>query len=227
MYTSTNNTSSVQSGFDYTSLNVKTETKQTDMEVQQDRFMKLLVKQLQSQDPLNPVDSAQTTSQMAQISTVTGIEKLNQSMTQLMSTFSAMQGMQAASLIGRSVLATGDAAAFDGTNAMQFKVAMPDGADSLSVAIYDESGQLVDKFELPTQTAGTKGFKWDGVLADGTTAKAGTYYIAAQGSVSGKEVAMDTQTWQKALSIELGSDGTKVVLADGSKVDFSKVTQIQ
>ena len=43
----------------------------------QDRFLKLLVAQMQNQDPLNPMDNAQVTSQMAQINTVSGIEKLN------------------------------------------------------------------------------------------------------------------------------------------------------
>ena len=228
MYNATSNTSAVQqANFDYTTLNQKSTTSRTGMEEQQDRFLKLLVKQLQSQDPLNPMDNAATTSQMAQMSTVTGIEKLNATMSQMMMAFSSMQGMQASGLIGREVLTTNSAAQFDGSKPVQFKVDMPNGADKLAIAITDQNGMLVDKFELPSQTPGNKGFVWDGILADGTTAPAGTYHMLAQGETSGKQIAYDVMTWQKATSIELGSGGTKVLLADGSKVDFSKITQIQ
>ena len=48
------------------------------------RFLKLLVTQLNNQDPLNPLDNAQLTSQLAQMSTVTGIEKLNTALQSLM-----------------------------------------------------------------------------------------------------------------------------------------------
>lgn len=228
MYNTTSNTSAVQqASFDYTTLNQKTETTTSSVDAQQDRFLKLLVAQLQSQDPLNPMDNAATTSQMAQMSTVTGIEKLNATMSQMMLAFSSMQGMQASGLIGRQVLTTNSATQFDGSNPVQFKIDMPNGADKLAIAITDAKGQLVDKFELPSQTPGTKGFTWDGVLADGSTAPAGTYHMLAQGETSGKQIAYDVMTWQKATSIELGSGSTKVLLADGSKVDFSKITQIQ
>jgi len=58
---------------------------------QQDRFMKLLVAQMKNQDPLNPMDNAQMTSQIAQINTVAGIEKLNTTMESLVAAFHALQ----------------------------------------------------------------------------------------------------------------------------------------
>ena len=72
-----------------------------------DRFLKLLVAQMQNQDPLNPMDNAQVTSQMAQINTVTGIEKLNSSVAGLSSQFMQMQALQGASLVGRDVIVPG------------------------------------------------------------------------------------------------------------------------
>src|SRR3989338_9648727 len=73
-----------------------------------DRFLKLLVTQMQNQDPLNPMDNAQVTSQMAQISTVTGIEKLNTTMGGVTDGFSQMQLLQGASLVGHQVLVEGN-----------------------------------------------------------------------------------------------------------------------
>ena len=70
----------------------------------QDRFWKLLVAQLNNQDPMNPLDNAQMTTQMAQINTVTGLQTLNQTMQTMAEQFSTMQQIQGISLIGRSVL---------------------------------------------------------------------------------------------------------------------------
>ncbi|RAE74048.1 flagellar biosynthesis protein FlgD, partial [Burkholderia multivorans] len=74
-------------------------------------FLKLLVTQLQNQDPTSPVDSSQMTSQLAQINTVSGIAQLNTSLTSLSTQLAAGQQTQAALLIGSNVLAPGDTVA--------------------------------------------------------------------------------------------------------------------
>ena len=71
----------------------------SDASVTSDRFLKLLVAQMQNQDPLNPMDNAEVTSQMAQINTVTGIDKLNTTVEGLSSQFVQLQAMQGASLV--------------------------------------------------------------------------------------------------------------------------------
>jgi flagellar basal-body rod modification protein FlgD len=73
-----------------------------------DRFLKLLVAQMQNQDPLNPMDNAQVTSQMAQINTVNGIDKLNKTVQGLNLQFVQMQALQGAALVGRDVTVQGD-----------------------------------------------------------------------------------------------------------------------
>jgi len=73
----------------------------------QDRFMKLLITQMKNQDPLNPLDNAQVTSQLAQLSTVTGIDKLNATMGTLKDSYQSSQALQATGLIGHGVLVPG------------------------------------------------------------------------------------------------------------------------
>ncbi len=73
----------------------------------QDRFLKLLVTQMKNQDPLNPMDNAQVTSQLAQINTVNGIQQLNATMQGLATSFMSAQSMQSTSLIGHTVLTDG------------------------------------------------------------------------------------------------------------------------
>ena len=73
----------------------------------QDRFLKLLVTQMKNQDPLNPLDNAQVTTQLAQISTVNGVERLNATIQAIADSFTAGQSLQAAGMIGREVLVPG------------------------------------------------------------------------------------------------------------------------
>ena len=124
-----------------------------------DRFLKLLVAQMQNQDPLNPMDNAQVTSQMAQIQTVTGIEKLNTTVAGLNSQFVQMQALQGASLVGRDVIVPGNAVDIaDGVGQGGFQLGS--AADNVKVEILSASGQVVDTLSLGAQSAGTHSFDW-------------------------------------------------------------------
>lgn len=214
---------------DYSVLNSKTTTSKTDMEEQQDRFMKLLVTQLQNQDPMNPMDSAETTSQMAQINMVTQLSQLNTSLTSMMSTFSAQQTLQAAGVIGKSVLAPGSSVGFDGSAAVDFQANIPSGLRGGVVQILDSVGSVVREMEFGAQAfTGYGAFSWDGNKTDGTAAPGGNYTVKAYGVDStGTATALETQTWQKVTSVALSGGSTQMVLADGSAVDLSAVAQIR
>jgi len=80
----------------------------------EERFLTLLVAQMKNQDPLNPLDNAQVTSQLAQLSTVSGIDKLNATLQTLAGSFAQAQSLQAAVLIGHDVLVEGNALALSG-----------------------------------------------------------------------------------------------------------------
>ena len=216
-------------GTDYSVLNSKTTTSKTDMEEQQDRFMKLLVTQLQNQDPMNPMDSAETTSQMAQINMVTQLSQLNTSLTSMMSSLSSQQTLQAAGLIGKTVLASGSSIGFDGTSAVDFQANIPAGLRGGVVQILDSAGSVVREMDFGAQAfTGYGSFSWDGNKTDGTAASSGNYTVKAYGVDStGTATSLDTQTWQKVNSVALSGGQTQMVLADGSAVDLSSVAQIR
>ena len=106
-------------------------------------FLKMLTVQLQNQDPLNPMDNAQVTSQIAQINTVNGVEKLNQTMTTMAQQFSAMQTMQGAMLVGRQVMVDGNQVVAQ-NGVAQGMVTLDANAASLKVDVLDRSGNVVD-----------------------------------------------------------------------------------
>jgi flagellar basal-body rod modification protein FlgD len=126
-----------------------------------DRFLKLLVAQMQNQDPLNPMDNAQVTSQMAQINTVTGIEKLNTTVQGLSSQFAQLQALQGASLVGRDVVVPGNMMDIDPATAVgQGGFELTSAADAVKVEVLSASGQVVDTIQLGAQSAGLHSFDW-------------------------------------------------------------------
>ena len=129
--------------------------------VSADTFLKLLVAQMQNQDPLNPMDNAQVTSQMAQINTVTGINTLNTTVQSLSSQFTQMQALQGASLVGHSVIVPGNMLNIDPTSATGeggFQIATP--ADAVKVDILAPSGAVVQTINLGAEGAGMHSFNW-------------------------------------------------------------------
>jgi flagellar basal-body rod modification protein FlgD len=125
-----------------------------------DRFLKLLVAQMQNQDPLNPLDNAQVTSQMAQINTVNGIEKLNRTVQGLSSQFMQMQALQGAALVGRDVIVPGNRIDIvDGVGQGGFELTSP--ADAVKLEVLNAGGYVIDTVQLGAQSAGRRGFDWD------------------------------------------------------------------
>ena len=124
-----------------------------------DRFLKLLVTQMQNQDPLNPMDNAQITSQMAQINTVNGIDKLNTTVEGLNTQFVQLQAMSGASLVGRDVTLQGDKLSVQGGKAVG-GFDLVGTADRVKVEVLSPAGRVVDTIELNAQSAGRHGFEW-------------------------------------------------------------------
>lgn len=126
-----------------------------------DRFLRLLVAQMQNQDPLSPMDNAQVTSQMAQINTVSGIEKLNTTVAGLSTQFMQLQAVQGASLVGHDVVVAGNRLAIDAATATGqggFELAGP--ADAVKVEILAPSGAVLQTINLGAESAGVHSFEW-------------------------------------------------------------------
>jgi flagellar basal-body rod modification protein FlgD len=181
-----------------------------------DRFLRLLVAQMNNQDPLNPLDNAQMTSQIAQINTVSGIEKLNRTVESLLSSFSSLQAQSANQLPGRAVLIEGAGMTL-GENGAAAGVELAGKADSVVVEILDSNGAKVSSFDLGKSEAGVKSFGWDGTRDDGTQAAEGEYRIrvtAKKGTDTVKATALSLATVQavsstgSAVRLDLGAKGT-------------------
>jgi flagellar basal-body rod modification protein FlgD len=133
-----------------------------------DRFLKLLVAQMQNQDPMNPMDNAEITSQMAQIATVDGIAQLNDSVQDLSSQFVQMQALQGASLVGHDVIVPGDLLTVtEGLGQGGFE--LPGAADSVKVEILSAAGVVIDTIDMGAQASGLHSFGWPADTANDTS----------------------------------------------------------
>jgi flagellar basal-body rod modification protein FlgD len=177
-----------------------------------DRFLKLLVAQMQNQDPLNPMDNAQVTSQMAQINTVNGIEKLNTTVEGLSGQFAQLQALQGATLVGRDVVVPGNILDInDGVGQGGFELAGP--ADHVKVEVLSPSGQVVGTLNLGAQSSGMHSFDWNAGSADNTqglrfrvTATSGAVNTAATTLMRDRVDAVSTTG--NTFNLELHNSGT-------------------
>ncbi len=192
----------------------------------QSTFLKLLTTQLQNQDPTNPMDNAQMTSQLAQMSTAQGISSLNTTLNNLLSSYQSTQTLQAASLIGHQVLADGSQLALSGGQAVG-GVDLAAGADSLTVKVLDSSGQPVRTINLGPQTsAGQIGFTWDGTNDKGQAVADGTYTFSVAAASQGASVKATPLALASVSSVSLNGGAIKVNTAAAGQLDLNQIYRI-
>lgn len=192
----------------------------------QDAFLQLLVTQMQNQDPLNPMDSAQITSQLAEISTVTGVNNLNTTMQQLVASNNTSQMLSASSLIGQTVLVPGNAVPLSSSGQAVFGINLPSAADSVQVTIKDASGNVVHTMNLGSQAAGVDALAWDGSTDAGGTAAAGNYTVSVAATVGGAAVAATTLQSGSVIGVIQGANGPQLNLGAQGNVAVSSVAQV-
>jgi flagellar basal-body rod modification protein FlgD len=191
----------------------------------QDRFLALLVAQMKNQDPLNPLDNAQVTSQMAQLSTVSGIDKLNTTVQALSASMLASQSLQAVSMIGHPVLVPGSQIDLAGGKA-NAALNLTQPADSVKVTITDTSGKIVRTLQLGAQNTGMVGVQWDGSTDAGTTAADGSYKFSATAVLGGNSSAATTLSYGLVNSVAQTQSGVTVNVGQLGDISLTAIQQI-
>ena len=191
----------------------------------QDRFLKLLVTQMKNQDPLNPMDNAQVTSQMAQLSTVTGIDKLNVTLQALSDSMASNQSLQAASMIGHGVLVPG--MGVDMANGTGFGgVELAQSADKVDIGIYDKTGALVRNIHLGAQPVGLVNWQWDGRNNSGISVADDSYTFTVDAAQAGKKVDATALQFGMVHSVTQGKQGVALGVGQLDGIALSQVRQI-
>ncbi len=191
-------------------------------------FLKLMVTQLNNQDPMEPMDNGDFLGQIAQFSTVSGIGDLQASFSEFASAVSNDQALQAANLVGRRVMVPLQAGLLNAGSSIEGELTLPASSPDVSINITDQSGQLIKKLSLGSQTAGPVPFSWDGKRTDGSLADPGVYNIESQARIDGQNFELDTQVQATVESVTLGGlgKGLQLNLSGLGDVAFSNVSRI-
>lgn len=217
-------------------MNAKPKPETDSVQADTDKFMTLLVTQLQNQDPLNPMDNAQMTSQLAQLQTVTGVNKLNTTLESLKSSYQSTESLQATQLIGAGVLVEGEDILLHKSQAI-LGLELETPADKVQITIVDaKTGKDVASLELGEQEAGILPIAWDGVPdptkvdADGKPIALpdGAYTFRVEASRGGEKLKdVKTLSFDSVASVTTGGkDGVKLNLPGKGAVTLADIKQV-
>ena len=181
-------------------------------ELGQEQFLELMLTQLKNQDPLNPTESGEFLSQIAQFGTVNGISELQQSFSSLAASLQSNQALQASTMVGRSVLIDHDKVSLTTGGTAGFAVELPYAASNLKLSIEDQFGQTVRQFDVGNVGSGIKEFVWDGITSTGEAAASGRYTVRATAVVNGENQAFSTLVQAPVESVSLSRDGGEPIL---------------
>lgn len=210
----------------YSSLGLSSSKSSKQQTLGQQDFLKLMTVQIQNQDPLKPMENTEFFSQIAQFSTVSGIEKLQGSFSTLANQLTSSQSLQAAALIGRDVLTPSKVGVLYDTG-LEGAIDVP-SSGAVKLEVRDADGALVRTLNLGTQPAGQISFNWDGIGANGAALPPGRYQIAATVQGAGTAaIAAKTYALDRVASVSTGASGLSVQMLNLGEVAFGDVTRIQ
>ncbi len=221
--------SSVLDSFKDLGLSTVEKPQKKDQQLQQEQFLKLLTTQLTHQDPMKPMENGEFLGQMAQFSTVSGIQDLQQSFKEFASSISSDQALQAAGLVGRYISTPSSEALLSAGGSVSGEIELPDSTPGLTVKVLDVlSGEQVKSINLGNQSAGTVAFSWNGQNDAGELADPGIYKIQVEAKIGGKNTQLQANIKSKVESVTMGSGSSplQVNLAGLGPVAFSQIKQI-
>ncbi len=191
----------------------------------QTRFLTLLTTQLKNQDPMNPLENAEVTSQLAQMSTVDGIERLNAMFQKFLNAQEAAETMSAAALVGRGVLVPGKGMILTEAGGIGgFELNQP--ADKVQLRMLDSAGLEVASIELDGLEAGSHNYVWDGAAVDGQRAANGLYTVSIEAFQGGEKIGVTALEFGQVSGVMRGPRGADLQVGSLGIFQFNDIKQI-
>jgi len=197
-------------------------------QLDQDSFLKLMIAQLKNQDPLKPLDPTAYVSQLAQFSSVSGLQAIEQSVSELASSLRGNQVLDAAALVGRRVVAAGDNLRIEAAGGGAIGAAeVPPGATGVQLVVRDASGQAVRTQALPA-TSGEQEFQWDGNTDSGAGVPPGDYQFAVLARVDGQTTSLPTSVVARVNSVSIDQTNNSIILntSNGGALALTAVRRV-
>jgi len=193
----------------------------------QSDFLRLFTTQLNNQDPTDPVKNEAFVAQLAQFSQLEATTNMSTSLGALASSLASNQITGSANLIGKSVSVPGGPAQLVSGKTVNATIGLPQGADGVTLQVYDNAGKLVSTQTAGPQTAGDMLFSWNGQDDAGNALPTGNYRFVANAVVQGKNTTPTVSTMVSVLGVSQNADKSITLQVTGGKtIMLSDVTKI-
>ncbi|MGB5346233.1 MAG: flagellar hook assembly protein FlgD [Woeseia sp.] len=197
-------------------------------ELGQSDFLTLMITQFKNQDPFKPMENGEFLGQLAQFSTVSGIDALNTSFAGLSDSIAGEQALQAANLVGHDVLAVSDVGYLGADASIDGVIELDSSASGVQIDVLNEAGELLQTLNLGEQPAGIAHFSWDGRNKSGEMMEPGQYQFKAR-VMRGTQVESAVTAIKSSIeSVTLGQFGGEMLLnlTGGGVLSLRQVYQI-
>lgn len=199
-----------------------------DATVGKEEFLKLFTTQLRFQDPLNPLKSTEFTTQLAQFSSLEQLINMNDSLESILTYQNSLNNALATGLIGREVSTDGNTVELISGEPVTINYELPSAVETLTLNIYDSTGNMVKTVSLGPSDAGKKSFLWDGTDGNGNALSAGTFTVEFEATdKDGNPVPVTTETYSRVTGISFENGITYLVLENGQRVSLGEIKEIR
>lgn len=212
----------------YEELQSTTAPKLQDKALGKSAFLELMITQIRNQDPLDPAKNEDFVAQLAQFSSLEGIQNMNQSMESMATAFRTSMTLDSAAMVGRSVLVPTDTVLM-GQDQLGFvgSIDHPEASGKLLVDITNAAGGAVRTIDLGAREAGTVRFGWDGKNISGQEMPPGIYKVQAYSNSGGTTKPFTVEMPDRVVSVSIKPEGTVANLASGDSIPVSQIREIQ
>jgi flagellar basal-body rod modification protein FlgD len=191
-----------------------------------DDFLNLLITQLQYQDPLSPLDSAEFTSQLAQFSSLEQMSNVNENLEVLQLYQASINNSQAVGFIGKTIKALGNSLGVEDGVADPIHFELADDASDVLVHIYGSQGNLIKTIQPGALSAGEQSVEWDGTDNDGNKVSDGAYTLEVIATDSNTNTVSATTLMTASVSGVSFKDGTTYLIAGNQEIPIGSVFEV-
>ena len=217
-----NNLTNIQSNTNISNKNINDSKKVDDLG--KDAFLKLMITQLQNQDPLNPAKNEDFIAQLAQFSSVEGIQNINSSIGDLATSFKSSQALEASSLVGRQVQISSNEARLTDNGEVKGTITLNSDVSDIKLLIEDSTGNVIRLLDIGSHQRGDVNFSWDGSNNSGTRMANGSYTLKANGIVDGQDAQLSLAVGANVNSVTISQNNEMLLNVDGvGAIPFSDV----
>lgn len=197
----------------------ETEEAGTRNELGKDEFMRLLIAQMEHQDPLNPTENGEFIAQMAQFSSLEGITNLNTTVNQFATSLQSTQALQASTLVGRSVQVLSNHSELKNGNPIKGTLDLQNSTSDAFVAVYSNSGEYLGDINLGARAPGEVAFEWNGLDTEGEPFPPGIYQFRAYAHNGREHEGIDLYLTQNVASVSLNAGARGEIMLNLSGMD--------